>query len=115
MENKDGKFVMHELPKSAQISSINKILVDDYDKDGALDFVLAGNLYVSEVETPRNDAGYGLLLKGDNKGNFKAVEANKSGFFNPGDVKDMALINANKSKYIISTKNNDYLGFIKLN
>ncbi|OYX23547.1 MAG: hypothetical protein B7Z06_10105, partial [Flavobacteriales bacterium 32-35-8] len=113
LENKDGKFIIHKLPNLAQISSINQILIDDYDKDGHLDALIAGNLYASEVETPRNDAGYGLLLKGNGKGNFNAVPVTKSGFFVPGDVKDMATIKVGLKSYIIAAKNNDYLQFIE--
>jgi enediyne biosynthesis protein E4 len=113
LENKNGKFVVHKLPNMAQISSVNQILIDDYDKDGSLDALIAGNLFVSEVETPRNDAGYGLFLKGNGKGNFKAVPVTKSGFFVPGDVKDMAKIKVKNKTYIIAAKNNDYLQFIE--
>ena len=70
---------------------------------------------VSEVETPRNDAGHGLFLKGNGKGSFKSVPANQSGFFVPGDVKDMLPVNINNTSYIIAAKNNDYLQFIQLN
>ncbi|WP_300024945.1 VCBS repeat-containing protein [uncultured Maribacter sp.] len=115
LENKDGKFIVHQLPIEAQISSINQILVNDYDKDGFLDILIAGNLFVSEVETPRNDAGYGLLLKGDGKGNFKSVTANESGLFIPGDVKAMGIVHKNKTPYLIAAKNNDYLQFVRWN
>ena len=116
LENKDGKFIVHQLPIAAQISSINEILVDDFDKDGLLDILIAGNLLVSEVETPRNDAGYGLLLKGDGKGNFKSITADESGLFIPGDVKAIEIIhNKNKAPYLIAAKNNDYLQFVRWN
>ena len=55
---------MTPLPNEAQLSSINDILIDDYDQDGHADLLVAGNLYTSEIETPRNDAGMGLLLRG---------------------------------------------------
>ena len=106
---------MHKLPNLAQISSINQILIDDYDKDGNLDALIAGNLYASEVETPRNDSGYGLFLKGDGKGKFDPVPVTKSGFFVPGDVKDMATIKVGSKEYIIAVKNNDYIQFIEYN
>lgn len=115
LENNNGKFVTHELPMEAQISSINQILVDDYDNDGFLDALIAGNLYMSEVETPRNDASYGLFLKGDNKGGFIPKTAIESGFFTPGDVKDMAIISVKDTTCILSVKNDDYLQFIKIN
>lgn len=115
LENQNGKLVVHELPVEAQISSVNELLVDDYDNDGFLDLLIAGNLYVSEVETPRNDASHGLFLKGNGKGQFEAKQASKSGFFVPGDVKSMAEIRVNDNSYFIIGKNNDYLQFITLN
>lgn len=116
LENQNGKFTIRQLPIEAQISSINQILVNDYDKDGFLDMVIAGNLYVSEVETPRNDASHGLFLKGNGKGSFNPVSANNSGMFIPGDVKAMGTILKNgEETYIIAAKNNDYLQFVKWN
>jgi phage baseplate assembly protein gpV len=99
----------------AQVSSINQILVKDYDNDGHLDALIAGNLYNSEVETPRNDASYGLFLKGDGNGNFQAVPVTQSGFFTTGDVKDLQQISIGNEVYILSIKNNDYIQFIKHN
>jgi enediyne biosynthesis protein E4 len=46
--------------------------VKDVDGDGNLDAILGGNLYNSEAETPRNDASYGLWIKGDGNGEFDA-------------------------------------------
>jgi enediyne biosynthesis protein E4 len=114
LENKNGKFIIHQLPVQAQMSCINQILVDDYDKDGNLDILIAGNMYNSEVETPRNDAGYGLFLKGNGKGKFKPVSATQSGFFAPGDVKDMAFVKVKNQKNILVIKNNDYLQGVKI-
>lgn len=115
LENKNGKFIIHQLPIEAQISSVNQILVDDYDKDGKLDLLITGNMYNSEVETPRNDAGYGLFLKGDGKGKFKTLSPIESGFFTPGDVKDMATIKVKKQKYVLVLKNNSFLQTVKIN
>uniref|UniRef100_UPI004056EF41 hypothetical protein n=1 Tax=Zobellia laminariae TaxID=248906 RepID=UPI004056EF41 len=82
--------------------------------DGNLDILVAGNLYASEVETPRNDAGHGLFLEGNGKGKFTAIPPSDSGFFVSGDVKNMARIQLNSQPYIIAAKNNDYLQFIEL-
>lgn len=115
LENTPSGFVSKELPIEAQMSPINQILVKDIDQDGNLDVVVAGNLHTSEVETPRADAGIGLVLKGDGQGSFSALNARDSGFYTSGDVKDLALIKIKDSTFIISVKNNDYLQFIKLN
>ena len=115
LEYKDGRFIKHELPNEVQFSPINQMIVNDFDNDGHLDIVTAGNLYASEVETPRADAGYGLLLKGNGKGSFAAVPSNESGLYTHGDVKDLMTITVKNQDYIISAKNSDFLQFIKYN
>ncbi len=115
LENENGSFKKHTLPNLAQISSINQILVQDFDKDSHLDVVIAGNLHASEVETPRNDAGTGLFLKGDGTGNFQAVKPYHSGLLATGDVKDMVSIQIQGEQYLLVAKNSDYLQFIKVN
>jgi hypothetical protein len=115
LENRNGKFVIHKLPIEAQISCINQIAVDDYDRDGNLDALITGNMYNSEVETPRNDAGHGLFLKGNGKGEFKPISAVKSGFFTPGDVKNMEKIKVKDKNHFLVTNNNSYLQTIRIN
>ncbi|MGB3467025.1 MAG: hypothetical protein WBA74_17220, partial [Cyclobacteriaceae bacterium] len=105
----------HDLPIAAQIAPINQFLVQDFNGDGYLDAIAAGNLYASEVETPRADAGHGQLLLGDGEGNFQTVAAYETGLFMPGDVKDFAVIKVRSQEYIISARNNDFLQFIKKN
>ncbi len=106
LENKNGRFVTHKLPNLAQLSSINQILVEDVDKDTNLDVLIVGNLHGSEVETPRNDASNGLLLLGNGKGEFKPMNALESGFFVPGDTKDMVKITVNSEPHIMVVRNN---------
>ena len=88
----DGTFEMKSLPPLAQISSVNAIIPDDFDGDGTLDLLIAGNLYPVEVETPRNDASIGLFLKGMDEGQWQAQDALTSGFMADGDVKTMKKI-----------------------
>ncbi|NER11582.1 FG-GAP-like repeat-containing protein [Muriicola jejuensis] len=115
LENTGKGFVTHKLPNLAQVSSINQILVDDFDEDSHLDVVIAGNLYSSEVETPRNDASNGLFLKGNGKGVFKAVANRESGWFTPGDVKDMVEITIEGNRYVLVARNSDTLRLVKVN
>lgn len=114
IENLDGNaFKVSALPSLAQTSSVNSILVNDYDGDGYKDLLISGNLYPAEIETPRNDAGTGLLLKGDGKGNFSPVPIYESGFFTPNDVKDMKTIKVGMREVILVANNNDYLQAIE--
>ena len=114
-ENKgSGQFASHTLPVEAQFSSINDILVDDFNKDNYPDLLLAGNLYNAEVETARNDAGYGLLLAGDGNGHFKPVDRKESGFFVPHDVKSMAPLKGQGTTFLLVGCNDDPLQIFKM-
>ena len=114
IENKGGTgFEFHPLPVEAQFSSVNDIVVDDFNKDASLDILIAGNMYGIEERTPRNDAGTGLFLAGDGKGNFKAVNFIKSGFYVPYDVKGLAVIEIDNSKCILVGCNKDSLRVFK--
>ncbi len=110
IENKgEGNFEMKNLPVEAQLSSINGIVADDFNGDGHKDLALAGNLYVAEVETTRNDASYGLIMEGDGRGNFKALPYTKSGFYLKHDTKDLAKINTANGLMILAANNNEPL------
>jgi hypothetical protein len=103
-------FKVHPLDNRAQLSSVNTIQIDDFNSDKNLDILIAGNLYEAEIRTPRNDASYGLLLKGDGRGNFVPVDMKESGVCVPGDVKGSARIKlANGKKGFLFAKNQDYL------
>jgi len=86
-------YDMHDLPNEAQLSPINDIIAHDFNQDGNIDLLTAGNLFGSEVETTRADAGTGTLMHGDGKGNFKPISYTRSGFYAAGDVRRMTHIN----------------------
>lgn len=90
--NGDGTFTSFELPAMAQIAPIRSIIVHDADGDGNLDLIVAGNLYDTEPNAPRADAGKGLWLRGDGRGGFTPVAPTESGFLAALDVRDLALI-----------------------
>ena len=80
-----------------------------------LDVLLAGNLFVSEIETPRNDASFGLLLLGDGLNGFKPLSHKKSGFFARGDVKKLKTIKTKNQKLVLVSKNNSSMQVFKIN
>ncbi|PHR85937.1 MAG: hypothetical protein COA80_20055, partial [Leeuwenhoekiella sp.] len=110
----DGSFEMHELPRMAQLSSINDLLVEDFNSDGNLDVLAVGNLFVSEIETPRNDAGTGLMLLGDGAGGFEPVSVLDSGFFANRDAKKITEMQIGKERYILVANNNAAVQWFKV-
>ena len=106
-ENNEGGFNPKQLPNAAQFSNINSIISEDFNYDGYLDLLVAGNMYVSEVETPRNDASYGMLLMNDTNGFFKSIMLQKSGLLLEGDVRNTSAIRLQKNKngYLFAKNN----------
>lgn len=107
LKNNNGSFNKIKLPNYAQISSINDILIEDFNQDGMKEVLVAGNLYTSEVETTRNDASYGSLITFDeNIENMVALKPSESGLFINGDCKKVRKIRIGTANYLISAINN---------
>jgi len=106
-------FQIKSLPSLAQASAINSILIRDFDLDGYKDLLVSGNLYQTEIEVPRHDAGTGLLLKGNGNGEFEVISTIKSGFFTPNDAKEMQFIDVGGKQIILVGNNNSYLQVIE--
>lgn len=107
--NGDGSFTSSPLPNSAQISPIKSIMVHDVENDGNLDLIIAGNIYHTEPNNARADAGKGLWLKGDGRGNFNPISPIESGFIAPKDARHIAIINTPSGKAVLVANNNDSL------
>ena len=101
-----GKFTMLPLPAMAQASVINGMVVDDFDGDGALDVLLTGNDYGTEVSIGRYDALNGLLLLGDGKGDFVPASILQSGIYIPGNGKALVKMMGASGKYLVAASQN---------
>jgi len=101
-----GTFTLKALPVDAQVSPIYGIEVTDADKDGHLDLIVGGNLYNVKPEVGRYDGSYGLLLKGDGKGNFSSVSPKESGISIDGEVRDIVTVETGKGPIVIVSRNN---------
>lgn len=104
-----GKFDIKKLPEYTQLSSLNDIIINDIDNDGTSDVLAVGNNFPVEIETPRNDAGKGILLLNDGGMNFKTVTPQESGLFAPNDAKKLTFISINNALHLIVVNNNDEL------
>ena len=107
INNRNGTFTLKPLPMEAQLSTVCGLAVNDNDGDGTADILLGGNFYQSKPEAGIYDASYGLLLKGDGKGNFKAVDEMKSGFFLKGAVRDIITLKRENKTIVVVARNNE--------
>ena len=111
--NNESFFDFKPLPNYAQFSSVNDIIIKDFDNDQINDLLIVGNMYHAEIETARNDAGNGLFLKGVGDGSFKEVSVSESGFFAPGDSKKIITLNLGNNDIILVANNNDRIQIFK--
>ncbi len=105
-----GVFAAHILPMQAQIAPVNSILTGDFDHDGKLDLIIAGNEYQTEVSTGRTDASLGVFLKGNGKGTFTPLSIRQTGLILEGDVKSLVVLKQAKGKrQVIAGINNQQI------
>ncbi|PRY88517.1 VCBS repeat-containing protein [Mongoliibacter ruber] len=89
LQNQGGKFEVIPLPIEAQFAPTYAIHVFDYDEDGNLDFLLAGNQSQIRLRLGVIDASFGQLFKGNGKGQFEFIPPSISGLDVKGDVKSI--------------------------
>ncbi|AFK02771.1 ASPIC/UnbV domain protein [Emticicia oligotrophica DSM 17448] len=103
-----GNFEVKALPIEAQYSRMAAIETGDFDNDGILDILLAGNFYDVLPEWGRFDASYGVFLKGKGKGVFQSIKTSDSGFKTVGQVRKMYKLKTGANKEVlVLAKNND--------
>ncbi len=111
--NEGGKFVFKPFENKVQLSSVNRILVGDLDNDSQGEIILLGNLHESEVETPRNDASYGVLLTYSD-GKYRVIPNHQTNLWAYGNVKDARFIKVNGKKAVLIANNDDKLQLLQI-
>ncbi len=89
----DGRFEMEQLPELAQMAPVMAIALDDLDRDGHPDAVLAQNFNGAQRETGRMNAGLSLFLRGGDNGEFTALWPLESGISLRTDSRHLAIVN----------------------
>ena len=110
VENLGSKFAIHELPVNAQMFPIYSFCLEDLNADKLMDILAVGNLFATQPDLGRFDAGYGLAMLGDGKGNFKGDPLALQGFLVKGEGRDIQKIVTSKGeRFFIVALNNDSL------
>jgi hypothetical protein len=108
IENRgDGQFALRSLPVRAQIAPAYGMSSGDYDGDGKLDVLIAGNSYAPETQGGWYDASIGTVLLGNGDGTFQYSNGTESGFFVDGDAKAIAEVMVDASRTIVLVTQND--------
>ena len=112
----DGKFTKTVLPIEAQSFPLLKTVFHDLNNDGFKDAILAGNIYNTEVETPRLDAISGIVLISNQKDGYNFLPYTESGLYLDGNIKSIEkIILSDDTPILISTRNNGPLEVHSIN
>ena len=110
----DGTFIRHDLPTEAQFSPTHGIVVRDVNDDGRPDVLLAGNDFTVRKPWGPSDAGKGLLLRNRGDLAFEAQRPYESGFYAPGDVRNLLPVSADGRPLVVVGNNDDVLDLFEL-
>ena len=103
-ENVDrSRLERRPLPLPAQVSETRSVLVGDFDGQGVLDLLLAGNDYGNRAQYGRRSAGSGTLLLGRGRLTYSASQS--SGFVVPGDTRRLLAVETGAGKLILAANN----------
>ena len=103
----DNKFDIQKLPPLAQSIPILTSDVYDINNDGYEDIVVAGNIYNTEVETPRLDNQFALVLISDKNRSYNVIGPDKSGLYLSGNTKSIKIIVDESPKLLVAYNNSD--------
>jgi len=107
LNNGNETFRITPLPREAQFAPVFAVLSEDFNSDGRLDLLLAGNFFGVPPDQGRYDASYGCLLLGNGAGEFQAASLPASGFVVKGEVRELrSLQTAGGEKLILAARNN---------
>ena len=110
-----GSFKFRPLPKEFQWSSVEALLVFDFNDDGYLDLLGAGNNSGINVTIGNLDSSKGILALGTGGGDFKVVPTRILGDFLSGEVRNIKKVMVGEVPYLSTASNNGNLNFFKIN
>lgn len=106
--NDNGKgFSIMPLPIEVQASPVYAFEILNANNDASPDVVLGGNLYSVKPEIGRYDASRGLLLLGNGKGGFFAVNNIESGLNITGEVRHIVWLRTSSKPKLSFFRNNN--------
>jgi hypothetical protein len=98
--NTESGFKAQPLPPEAQFTVAFHPAVADFNNDGNEDLFLSQNNFAFPTDMPRLDAGRGLLMTGDGKGEFTVMEGQKSGIAIYGEQRGASVSDFNDDRRV---------------
>ena len=113
INNGDSSFKKIKLPDLAQTIPILSSDVFDYNNDGYEDIIISGNIYNTEVETPRLDNPFALVLLSNKKDGYYCLSPSTTGLYTKGNAKSVKILD--NPKVLLIGNNNESIESFKIN
>lgn len=110
----NGQFERRVLPIEAQLFPILAAACSDLNGDGYEDVILGGNIYDTEVETPRLDAISGLVLYSNGQDGYIPQPYAQTGLYLDGNIKDLQFVSIKNGTKLLVTQNNGPMSIYSL-
>ncbi len=102
-----GNYKVLNLPFQTQLFPVYDILLHDFNADGHLDMLAAGNFLKSKPEMGSNMAGFSSWLEGDGTGQFSFVPNSVTGIKIAGEVRSIEQFNIDGHVALVFGVNNE--------
>jgi hypothetical protein len=110
----DGDYRFEAFPVEAQLSPLVGFTIADANGDGKTEVIAAGNLFDTEVETTRYDAGLGVILSWSEKG-WTVHLPKETGFYAGGNIRALLPIRIADAQAIVTARGHGPLSVYKFN
>ena len=108
------QFTAVDLPRMAQTFPLLDAVSIDLNSDGFDDLIAGGTIYNTEVETPRLDAGSGIVIL-NNGGKLYDTNLTDYNFYISGDLRDFEILNrGDKDKRLLVARNNEVVSIMDI-
>ncbi|MEO6133060.1 MAG: VCBS repeat-containing protein [Saprospiraceae bacterium] len=109
----DGDYRWEAFPFEAQISPIVGFSISDADGDGKPEVMTAGNLFDTEVETTRYDAGTGVIMSWTADG-WVCHSPQETGFYAGGNIRALKEIKVGDKNCVLLARGDDVLSLVQI-
>lgn len=103
----NGQFNFEKLPYTTQFAPLQDTEITDINNDGKPDIIGVGNWFMSEIETPRADAGQGFILLNEGNRKWKSLPTNHSGFVANKDARQLESVSLPNGHLLLTVANNN--------
>jgi enediyne biosynthesis protein E4 len=99
--NEGSSLQWEKLPDAVQTAPVKKMLIMDFNADGNLDALIAGNDFTYDVSTGYYDANRGMVLMGTGKKSFRALTPAESGLAIAGQVESLVYLDGEAPSLVV--------------